>query len=743
LKFFRLIDIAIFLVFSININAQWQEVHPEASINQIHYKIKTDPTDSNFYLIGNTISTSVDNGASWEYQKQLSTPERLHPKGSDIEFVGGDTVFFSNYNKIYKSLDGGVTWNIVFETSAHIPSVKSSGYIKDLEFISSAEGFAVGTMDKIFKTKDGGISWDTISISSEPKPYRTYQSIRFLDDSVGYIGVVEKIQEIINFGYSYYLLKTTDGGLTWTENQIWIEENMDYGHVNVVPFSEDLVFLIFDSAIYGKILKTTDDGITHQVIPYPANVSTTQAVSWVNDSIGIVYAEDYDKKSNNLYRTTNAGKDWEVIDLDLPETHYNDLICDIYFNHAGVGIMTGEGGYIARSENDGLTWEIINRASLSLHGIQFTNDQNGFAVQGYNIMKTEDGGRNWFSIEHLDSLYVYGLELEDENNGILYGYNHYNYVLKNGVVTQLDLPTFFFQNTVFTKKGNTIYGVGIATTPFRPVVIHSTDNGENWLEMNVADSGFTSLTGLHIDEDTTIYVHTSGALYRHVKGSEEWDALATFDDKNFIRFGHISKRTIVAHESGGGVYYSNDGGLNWSQSDMDEDVSISGFISKSPSVTYAYGHMYDSNNFVKGKVYSSLDSGKHWTEEFLADDLFSSINSMSLGIDSVFVSCGFGRIFKSHIPTESTSAARHDITDQSVQLYFSSDDRNLFLQFPNDTRPNRMTLYNLKGQTSTFKIMQNTLGEYYASIPRKSPGVYVAKIFLENNKVIQSTIVLH
>ena len=217
MKYFGLLVLTAFLILSFNGKAQWQEVHPKSSINDVYIKIKNDPADSNFYLIGNTICTSTDNGSNWEYQKQLSIPERFHSTGSDIEYVGGDTVFFSSYNKIYKSIDKGLSWNVIFEASAHIPSIRSSGTIKDLEFISSTEGFAVGTMDKIFKTTDGGISWDTISISYASNPYRTYQKVSFLNDSVGFIGVVQKHQEIINFGYKYYLKQTTDGGLTWTE----------------------------------------------------------------------------------------------------------------------------------------------------------------------------------------------------------------------------------------------------------------------------------------------------------------------------------------------------------------------------------------------------------------------------------------------------------------------------------------------------------------------------------------------
>ena len=199
-----------------------------------------------------------------------------------------------------------------------------------------------------------------------------------------------------------------------------------------------------------------------------------RVVTWVNDSTGFIYAKDAEDNSNYLYRTTNTGEDWQIIDLQLPESHYTDLIHDIHFNDAGIGIMTGKGGFIAKSEDMGLTWDIRNSPSLPLNGIQFTDDQHGFATQGSDVVKTEDGGRNWEPIQGLDSLYVYGLELEDQNNGLLYGYRNYNYTLTNGVIKQLDLPVGYFLNTIFTRKGNTIYGVGLAYGPFRPVVIQST-----------------------------------------------------------------------------------------------------------------------------------------------------------------------------------------------------------------------------------------------------------------------------
>ena len=96
--------------------------------------------------------------------------------------------------------------------------------------------------------------------------------------------------------------------------------------------------------------------------------------------------------------------------------------------------------------------------------------------------------------------------------------------------------------------------------------------------MEVAEEGFTSVTGLHIDEDTTIYVHTSTALYRKNKGTETWESLEGVSDKHFIYYGHISKNTIVAYATGGEVYFSTDGGVNWSQSDIDENIQIQGLL---------------------------------------------------------------------------------------------------------------------------------------------------------------------
>jgi|WetSurMetagenome_2_1015567.scaffolds.fasta_scaffold03508_2 photosystem II stability/assembly factor-like uncharacterized protein len=93
-----------------------------------------------------------------------------------------------NSSKIYKTTDGGFTWNV---------SYSGSGTISSIHFINPATGYACGVQGKVFKTTNTGISWavQTTPITSN------LNSIFFVSPMVGYTASSGGI-----------ILKTTNGG---------------------------------------------------------------------------------------------------------------------------------------------------------------------------------------------------------------------------------------------------------------------------------------------------------------------------------------------------------------------------------------------------------------------------------------------------------------------------------------------------------------------------------------------------
>ncbi|MCH3882506.1 T9SS type A sorting domain-containing protein [Tenacibaculum aquimarinum] len=133
------------------------------------------------------VMKTVDGGANWT---QVSNQKFGH-----IQFVN-DLVGYGNrignyYGAMYKTIDGGDTWNINFELEGED--------INTFHFVDENNGYFVGDQGLIYKTNDGGTNWEELEI-----PYEWYTQVNFYSKNVGYIADEDG-----------KLYKTENGGISW------------------------------------------------------------------------------------------------------------------------------------------------------------------------------------------------------------------------------------------------------------------------------------------------------------------------------------------------------------------------------------------------------------------------------------------------------------------------------------------------------------------------------------------------
>lgn len=130
----------------------------------------------------NCFVKTSNGGLSWD---TIST--NLVTRG--LYFVDALTGFMAeNSSKIYKTTDGGLTWNV---------SYTGSGTISSVCFFGPMIGWACGVQGKVYKTIDGGSNW-----TIQPTPTTSnLNSIFFVSPMVGYVA-----------GSDGVILKTINGG---------------------------------------------------------------------------------------------------------------------------------------------------------------------------------------------------------------------------------------------------------------------------------------------------------------------------------------------------------------------------------------------------------------------------------------------------------------------------------------------------------------------------------------------------
>jgi hypothetical protein len=158
----------------------------------------------------------------------------------NIGFIGGDA--------IYKTIDGGTTWNRL--TYPQPPS--SPVVITELFFLNAEEGFASFSMcprrpenckGGLFHTTDGGDNWELTLFDHE------VNSVFFSTTSTGYITLSEYY---MGSGPTDYIRKTENAGKSWKE-------------VFTTPWGFGLKLRFANSALgyaygAGRIFKTSNSG---------------------------------------------------------------------------------------------------------------------------------------------------------------------------------------------------------------------------------------------------------------------------------------------------------------------------------------------------------------------------------------------------------------------------------------------------------------------------------------------------
>lgn len=122
--------------------------------------------------------------------------------------------------------------------------------LKDFTFIGNGKGFAVATDGRLYVSSNYGDSWTLQNINTTE--YLT--SVYFFNDNIGFIG-----------SYNNTLFKTTNGGLTWTQSSIGLgtEEMRSFKFIN-----ESVGYLLCSGISSGAslIYKTTNAGASWYIV---------------------------------------------------------------------------------------------------------------------------------------------------------------------------------------------------------------------------------------------------------------------------------------------------------------------------------------------------------------------------------------------------------------------------------------------------------------------------------------------
>jgi M6 family metalloprotease-like protein len=599
--------------------------------------------------------------SSWICQNPLPTGNTLWT----VCFVNKNYGWVGGIGTICNTINGGKSWQTLIS-----PTEK---FINDIYFLNENNGWIACT-ERIYKTTDGGISW-TIQLDDLDSKF---VKIVFKNDTVGWT--------IANKGFNVEIQKTTDGGNTWLSQYSRQGENY-----------QDMCFLneVTGWAVGGvvdpiapKILKTTDGGsnwIEQQCLsnePMQSVYFTNANFGWAVGNLHYINQNDW---NNNLYRTTDGGENWISFSNAIPNSNNGRKV---FFHDAENGWLFGQGSYLYKTSDGGISWNVapcLKRYERGIHFVDtevayflgdwgriekttdggsswseqtsgfrkpiwdvcFINSSTGWVVgNSGKILKTTNGGLNWGQIPSTLQKDLYGVHFINSDVGWVVGWGLPIYKSTDGGIN------WFSQNSnreylkdIFFINKNTGWAVGNSGK-----ILKTTNSGGNWVNLN-GNTTKNLKKICFVDENNGWIVGgmdtQSGIILKTTNGGNNWSS-KEIDSRNGLYGVHFID-SLNGWASGDKIMLqTNDGGITWTSSNMPRSMNSVYFLNSSFGISAGQS----------GYIFKTIDSGMSWVKEStIIDNDLESIQI--LDNKTAWVIGQGGNIYRYYgivIPTLSTTA---------------------------------------------------------------------------------------
>ena len=433
----------------------------------------------------------------------------------------------------YASYDGGMNWSgLESNTKEKLTSVF---------FKTETTGWAAGTNGTIIKTTDGGDNWTVLSTGVS----WTISSVHFPTLDSGY-------------AVGTNLLKTTNGGTTWTDLGSFTGNCVFFTSANTGFFTDD-----------SHIYKTTNGGIYWSTFIFSGHKS----IFFINPSTGWA-------PSGSTKYTTNAGANWSS---QATGSGFSTLY-GIHFSDVNSGWSVGSVGFsggnseIRRTTNSGTNWTGQSSGTTNTLRSVSTLSSSSAIITGEKgtVLSTSNGGTNWisrlnvFSYPSDNLYYLSSVFFADNYTGWTGGYLGIVNKTTNGGDTWSSILSTSY-NDIYSmhfldKDTGWICGAG-------GMIQRTNNGGVSWTsqslplsdkiyDINIGKFPLTGFFGLHKIGWCT---GSNGLIYKTTDGGGTWTGQLPPASINFYSVVPFSENDAVICGDSGRIYKTTNGGTSWSE----------------------------------------------------------------------------------------------------------------------------------------------------------------------------------
>lgn len=256
----------------------WSELNSPTSMSLVDVEF----FDEDFGVTCGGISTLMkteNGGETWE-ELNINVSASFN-----TVFINNRNEFFTSRKGLYKTTDGGITFNEIGNLSSQF------GTIFHIHFFSPQTGVIVKGA-KVLRTENGGLSWNVVysgNINATRLEIASNETIYLAGGST---------YDSVSFGK---LHKSINGGQTWQELDLPLPiRNFEIRSIEFI--NENYGFI---ATTNRNIYKTIDGGVNWTLVA-SGYVGSIADIHFLNEN------EGYMISGNSIYKSTDGGFSWNI-----------------------------------------------------------------------------------------------------------------------------------------------------------------------------------------------------------------------------------------------------------------------------------------------------------------------------------------------------------------------------------------------------------------------------------------------
>ncbi|MCH9650484.1 MAG: hypothetical protein K0U98_19780 [Deltaproteobacteria bacterium] len=390
-------------------------------------------------------SAKVDSSLLAGLEARAIGPAAMSGRVATVEVVTADpkTMYVGGATSgVWKSIDGGLTWKPIFDDQpvASIGAISVFQAHPDIVWVGTGEGNprnSASVGNGIYKSQDGGVTWQHLGLENTERIHRV--TLHPTDPEIAYVAALGKTWgEHPQRG----IFKTTDGGKIWRK-VLYVNETSGGADLVMDPRNPHKLFAAlwqhrrwpwsFSSGGPGSgLYSSTDSGESWKKLTpedgLPKGDLGRIGVAIAPSQPEIVYALVETEKDNVLLRSDDGGKKWSqkasAKDQEIGNRPF--YYSDIRVDPANALRIYSLWSLISVSEDGGENWRILvpfAEVHPDHHALWINPNDPLHLLNGNDggVYESRDRGQTWRFMRNLPFAQFYHLRVDDETPFNVYG----------------------------------------------------------------------------------------------------------------------------------------------------------------------------------------------------------------------------------------------------------------------------------------------------------------------------------